>query len=179
MAEVAQWPKRRGVYKLDPGVRGVGGREVAKSELKNLSDHHVRIMQLQLAGKRPAEIAEEVGLKVGTVRVVQRQEIYLRRLGELRRELEVAHKPLKERFGEIAPKALSVVEEIMEDKAVTPSTRLAAAQDALDRAGYGAPKKVEGLMGVALFTPEDLAALRERRRIVDVQAGTPEGAVVG
>jgi len=87
------------------------------------------------------------------------------------------------RIRENAPEALALLEDIIEDHGETHGIALAArtAESMLDRGGYAAPKKIEGV--VAHFTGDELAKLKQEALeasqdsglVVDVESEEVEG----
>lgn len=74
---------------------------------------------------------------------------------------------LGERIKQTSEQAQTFIEDLIAGRedalnpALSPHLRLRASIDMLDRAGYGAPKKIEARVAHALITAEDLAHMKQ------------------
>jgi len=156
-------------------------RQIVQDQLKNLQPHHLEIARLRVQGVSDDEIAGVVGLRVETVKAVQKQEVYLKHLASIKDSLDDPAKRACKIIDEIVPDAIEVQKTIMMDEGVSPGHRLNAAQDFMDRSA-AAPKKkttVESQHTHMLLTPADLAEIRATRagRLQD-SAGTSDAVAV-
>lgn len=108
-----------------------------------MSDRHHRIMRLHLLGYSGREIAVMLGMSESRVSIVLNSNLGRCQAAIMRAEADTSAIETARRIREVAPKALQVIEDILADDSVPSSVRLRAAQDALDRAGHGAVKKLD------------------------------------
>ena len=105
-----------------------------------------RLVDAILAGVDTLEgLTESLGLDPAKERDLQEVDVLLR-LPEMQNNVYQARRDVTthvvERFKRDAPLYVEVVREIAFNRSNTPKTRLAAAQDALNRAGTGASQKI-------------------------------------
>ena len=142
-------------------------------EITHLWDNTKEILRRLTLGQKGVDIAKDLGCTPATVSNARNSEVgrdYLRRLHE-GAELDVID--VQGRIREIAPKALARLEELMESKADGP---LAAkiSMDILDRAGLGAPTRVQSEHLHGHFTLDELNEIKKRA----AEAGRSSGLVV-
>lgn len=122
------------------GRKVVEGRQ---NQLKELNGRHHSILRLSLLGYSRWDIAEKLQCSYATVCSALDSNLGKAQKGILQSELDGTAVEAAKRIREIAPKAIKVVEEILESENVPTAVKLKAAQDVLDRAGMGAVKRVD------------------------------------
>lgn len=127
---------------------------------KQISERHRNILRLYALGYAIKEIAERLSCTPATVSNVVNSNLGRLHTEILRKGIDEAAMEAAKRVRALAPAALSVIEEILEDETVPSAVRLRAAQDALDRAGFGAVKKMDVHTTSLSLTPDDLAAIK-------------------
>lgn len=128
---------------------------------KQLNNRHHEILRLSLLGFSNKEIAEKLDCTPATVSIALNSGLGRVHSSILRSEADGVAVEVAKRIREIAPKAIAIVSEIMEDAEVPSHTRLRAAQDLLDRAGFAPVKKVDMNSTNVSLTANDLDNLKE------------------
>lgn len=132
-----------------------------KYQPKKLSERYHRILRLNLLGYKEVDIARALGVSKLTVSTAINSNLGRYQTSILRAECDGSAVEAAKRIREIAPKAIRLIEEIIESEDAPTSVRLRAAQDALDRAGFGAVKKVDMRTTSISLTPDDLENLKQ------------------
>ena len=101
----------------------------------------------------------------------------------MRRELELLRGArdsdvidVAKQIKEMAPKALKVLENILEDELAPAPTKLATAKDVLDRGGYGASKHISFTGAMGHFTAQDIEEIKDRAKAQGLIAGGNGGS---
>lgn len=128
---------------------------------EKMNDRHHRIMRLHLLGYSGREIASMLGLSESRVSIVINSNLGRCQSAIMKSEADTSAIETARRIREVAPKALQVIEDILADDSVPSSVRLKAAQDALDRAGHGAVKKLDVRSTSVALSPDDLEDLKQ------------------
>lgn len=133
-----------------------------KTQLKTLSDRHHSILRLHLLGYDNRDIAQKLGVSETNVSVVTNSNLGKVQRAMLKAELDNTAMEAAKQIRSLAPKAVQLLEEIMDNQDAPAAVRLSAAKDALDRAGFGAAKKVDvNSMSISLSSRE-LEDIKER-----------------
>lgn len=164
------------VTSLDGRVNPYGRRY----QPKKLNERHHNILRLHLLGYSNKQIAERLGCTPASVSIAVNSNLGRLQAGLMRAEVDNGAIEAAKRIRALAPKAIDVIEETMSDEEVPYAVRLRAAQDALDRAGFGAVKRVDTRsMSVSLSSDDleelkasALARARENGLVVDEPAST-------
>ena len=134
-------------------------KEVRKYEIQNLWDKHHQALRLLVLGVKPKDVAAQVNLTPQMISILANSTIGKSALMVMRGVLDKSVIDVKGKIDEMAPKALEVIEELLDCN--ESKIRLAAAVDVLDRAGYAPPKQVN--VGVThKVTQEDIEAIKRR-----------------
>ena len=155
----------------EPDARKQDSRTFEVNEMWELHHEIVRMLTL---GHNNAFIARALGVSPQMVSYTRNSKVVQNQLAIMRGARDAETLDISKRIRENAPKALELLEHIIEDHGETYSMALAAktAESMLDRGGYAAPKKFEGL--VAHFTKEEIEQLKSEA----VDEGLKSGTVV-
>lgn len=132
-----------------------------KYEPKALSELHHSILRLHMLGYTGREICSKLGCTQPTVTRALNCSMGRFQTSLMRAELDGTAMEAAKQIRALAPKALQVIEDVLDDVDAPTSVRLRAAQDALDRAGFGAVKKVDVNSTSVSLSQDDLVSLRE------------------
>lgn len=151
-------------------------------EPKRLNERHHQILRMSLLGYSNIAIAKALGCTPATVSNavnsgLGRQHSSLLRAAADSQAIEVAKS-----IRQLAPQAIGVIEDILQDSDCPSAVRLRAAQDALDRAGFAPVKRVDVNNTQLRLTAEDLegiksAALKRAQEsglVIDVTSPTSD-----
>ena len=130
-----------------------------KYEVQHLWELHREVIRRLVLGQKPKAIAEDLRITPQTVSNIQNSAVAQKEIARLRAERDEEVRDVQEHIAEIAPKAVEVLEEMLQEN-VPHNLRLKAAQDVLDRAGYGAVRRSIELHGH--LRPEDIDKIRAR-----------------
>lgn len=153
-------------------------------EPKQLNSRHHEILRLNLLGMSNVDIAAQVGCTPATVSTVLNSRLGKTQATMFKECADADAIQVAKRIRELAPRAVALMNEIMEDDSVSSAVRLRAAQDMLDRAGFAPTKQVAVNSTQVHISGQDLELLKEtalsRARqngiLIDV---TPEGTDEG
>ena len=118
------------------------------------------ILRLKLLGMKNKAIADIVKLSPVSVSTILNSPVVRRRLEEMQAARDLGTVDVAKRIAAIQVKAVTVLEEILDDDEERSTTRAQVAQDMLDRGGHGAIKRQEVLS--AYLTSDDILKIRER-----------------
>ena len=143
-----------------------------KLQIQRIWDLHHEIMRLAILGWKPTYIAEHLSITPQTVSNTLGSELCKRQMEVMRGSRDTDTVDVLEEIKRLAPVALKTIETLMEND---PSgrTRLGAAVDILDRAGFAAPKIVEGRFLSAHLTLEDIEDIKKRAREFNIIGVSP------
>lgn len=132
--------------------------------IKNLWALNGEILNQLVAGRKPKDIARELGITTQTVSNTRNSDLGRERLRELAEQRMQSAVDIGERIKEFAPEALQLHEEIISGEYDEASIALRAkiASEWLGRAGYGEIKKSANVS--ARLSPEDIERIKERAR---------------
>lgn len=147
-------------------------------QIQNLWDIHHEIIRLAVLGMKHVDIAKELGVTAVTVSTCLNSEVGRRQLELMRGARDSETIDLAVEIRKKAPVAFRLLQEFMETEDFDPKQRIAIAMDTMDRAGFGAPRIIEGRMLHAHLTADDLAEIKQRARdnsllaesVIDVKA---------
>jgi hypothetical protein len=145
---------------------------VIKYQIRWLQERHREILRRANAGQQQKKIASDLGVTPRMVSYVVNSELGKRELARMNSGTEVAYNDIRGRVGELAPKAVAVLEDALDgtmprsggekDIPVPPHLQVKAAKDVLEMSGHGAPKKVEAMVAVSHLTASDLEDIKSR-----------------
>ena len=113
-----------------------------KYNIQRVQHNHREIMRLSLQGLKPVDIATHLGLSSATIHYTLNSPLVRRRMEELQAVRDVNAIDVSKRIREIAEDAVEVLGDIVADKTESPALRARTSIDILDRAGFGAVKKI-------------------------------------
>jgi predicted transcriptional regulator len=136
--------------------------EPRKYQIKTLWDLNHQIMRLAVLGHKHREIAELLNVTPATVSNTLNSEIGKRQLLVLRGAVDAETVDVAKEIQRLAPKAVKLLEEMLEDNNTGSNVRVTLIKDVLDRAGYGAPKVIEGRFIHAHLSKEEIDDIKQR-----------------
>jgi DNA-binding Lrp family transcriptional regulator len=165
-------PSRR---KNDRRFAEANGRQ-RKLQPKGMWEQHHVIARLIAAGRRNGEIAEIVGCTPQTVSNVRNNPQVQAIVKQLMAKADEKAVDIAVQIKEIAPKAVEVLKELMEEGSTPPAVRCSAAKDILDRIGARkAPAPVANLH--MHLTADDIKQLKERAKLGGVVASEEDEVI--
>ena len=148
-------PNRIDLRKTPPAMKK--GFQVA--EMHEL--HHEIARRLVLTQK-PKDIAAELGCAYTTVISVKNSPVVQEQIRLLQGAQDATVIDVTERIRNLAPKAVEVLESIMNDEDASANIRSKNALAILDRAGHAPPKNVNIKGVVATVSADDLVKIKQR-----------------
>ncbi len=142
-------------------------KEGREYQIKRMRDIHQEICRLLILGKTNREIAYELGVSESMVSYTINSEIVKRQLEVMRGARDKESFDVAVEIKKFAPVALKILQEIAQDPNSSPRHKIQIATDMLDRAGFGAPKKVEAQHLHAHLTADDIKELKLRALIAE------------
>jgi len=145
-------------------------------EVNEMWELHHEIVRRLVLGQKNREIAHALNVSEQMVSYTRNSKIVRGKLDIMRAARDAETIDIATEIREKAPKALRLLEDIIDDHGETHSMALAAktAESWMDRAGYGAPRNIQMLGLVAHFTPEEIEKLKSDA----MQDGLKSGTVV-
>lgn len=125
-------------------------------------DHHHEIVRRLLLGQKAVDIAADLGITPQTVSNVRNNPLVAAQLESMHAERDKDAMTVADQIKEIAPRAVAVLKEAMDDNDSPWNAKVAAAKDILDRAGHAPVKRSENVN--ATLTLDELTAIKERAR---------------
>ena len=151
-----------------------------KYQIKEIWASQHEILRLAILGWKGSEIAAKLNCTEATVSNCVNSEIGRRQLQIMQGARDGETLDIMKEIRDLAPKALKVIEQTMDDPIAGPKTRLSAAVDLLDRGGFAAPKVIQGQFVTAHLTVEDITELKNRaRQIIATSEEVAEAEVIG
>lgn len=136
------------------------GKERKTWQVEQVWELHHEITRRIFLGQKNTVIAAAVGCDKQQVSNVRNSAIVQEQLRAMQLAATQDVVDVKRIINEIAPRAVEVLKEVMDDQRTPPATRVTAAKDLLDRAGHGAVQQVQVAHGH--FTAADLEAIKAR-----------------
>ena len=133
-----------------------------KYSITHLWSIHHEILRRVFLGQKAPVIARILGITTQTVSNTINSDLGKQILERMHEKGEDSVVDVKKRILEHAPEALNVVIDTMKDEQEDSKLRTKLAQDILDRAGLGAPRKIEGEVTHALFGDADVLEMQKR-----------------
>jgi len=132
-----------------------------KYQIQNIWDIHHRIMQLALIGMKQGDIARELGVSGTMVSYTLNSEVVKRQMAVMRGAADAEALDIAIEIRRLAPIAVKKLEELMNSE--NERIKLDTAKDVLDRAGYGAAKRLDISHHL---TADDIEQIKERAKLV-------------
>jgi len=140
------------------------GRLPGKStlELERLQERHREILRRELLGQSRSEIAKELDISKQSVSTAKNCALGQQQLAFMQAKADDRAVAISQRFQADALAAQMMLSKLMIDDKVQAPTRLKAAIEILDRAGYSPVRRTESVS--ARLTQEDIEVLKENAR---------------
>ena len=143
------------------------------TEVRRLQDNHHEVIRRLLIGQKAADISRELQLTLVQVNNIKNSPLVQKQLATLQSVRDTSAIDVSKRIKEIAPKAVELLERIIEGSEAAPiSLRARCAMDNLDRSGHPRQTNIRSENLHALLTVDDIASVKqralERRQLVDV-----------
>lgn len=131
-------------------------------EVEQLQARQQEIVRLHVLGLKNVEVAEQLNISPQTVSNTINSPLvqsYLRTLQEGR---DVSTKEINTQLNSLRVDAVNAFKDILQDQVegVTPSLKMRAATEVLDRTGHGKEVKINNRSG--LLSPEDIEGMKTR-----------------
>jgi len=134
----------------------------AKYSIQHLWSIHHEILRRTFLGQKAPVVARVLGITSQTVSNTINSDLGRQILARMHDKGEDSVVDVQQRIIEHAPEALDVIVDSMKDHNEDSKLRTALAKDILDRAGLGAPRKIEGKVVHALFETGDIEEMKRR-----------------
>lgn len=131
-----------------------------KYEPKNLNPLHHEILRRAMLGDSHKEIAEALSCTVATVSNAVNSGLGRDKLSVMTAVADMSAVEIAKEIRETAPKALAMLQEILESDAANYSIKFRAAVDILDRAGHAPVKKVDIRRSATELSSDELETLK-------------------
>jgi len=130
------------------------------------------MLRLAFLGWNHKDIADKLGVTPVTVNNTVNSTLGQRKLAMLDDARDADSIDVAEKVAELAPKAVEIYKEILEEEEASLSLKKKTADTILkDILGHQAPKKVEGRFAHAHLGEEDINRIKERSRAAAAVAG--------
>jgi hypothetical protein len=149
----------------------------ANYEPEKLSRRHREIIRLANLGMQPSAIAEELGVSRHTVMYTMRSELGREATQHLQDTADGEVQDIQKMLQELQPKAVKVLEEILDGNKANLALKFRAAESTLDRGGNGKITKVQGdfhhrgyiggTVGIEVFKERAAAAMRKPVEVIE------------
>lgn len=145
-------------------------------DLAKLQERHREILRLAAMGGTDKDIAARMGVTTVMVRYTRRGALGNKQLIMLRNGRDMAAMDISERIQELAPDALRVIEEVVQQGTIDNvpidrKERIAASNKILDRAGHVPPQKIIGNINHRLLTNDHIQEIKDRAREISATNG--------
>lgn len=143
-------------------------------EVSEMWELHHEIVRRLVLGQKNSEIAKALNVTPVMVSYTRNSKVVRKQLDLMNAARDAETIDVSRRIRENGPAALELLEDIIEDHGETHGIALAArtAESMLDRGGYEAPKRIEGV--VAHFTGEEIEELKKQA----LESGRDSGMVI-
>lgn len=152
----------------------IDGRRSAlprKYEPKQLNPLHHEILRRLLLGESHKAIALALNCTPATVSNAANSGLGRDKLNYMAAAADMNSVEVAQKIRETAPKAIQVIQELLEDEAANYALRFKAATDILDRAGHGAVKKVDVRKSSVELSMDELERLKHDAVVRAQQTG--------
>jgi len=141
-------------------------------DIKQLWERSHEMLRLAFLGWNHKDIADKLGVTPVTVNNTVNSTLGQRKLAMLDDARDADSIDVAEKVAELAPKAVEIYKEILEEEEASLSLKKKTADTILkDILGHQAPKKVEGRFAHAHLGEEDINRIKERSRAAAAVAG--------
>lgn len=136
--------------------------EGIKYQIQELHQRHHMILKLITMGHSDSQIADILGCTTATVRNVKHGELGRRQLAIMDGASSATAIDIVADLKRLTPIAVARFEEILTTPGHADNAIISAGKEVLDRAGYVAPKVVQGMIAHTYLTKEDIEQLKKR-----------------
>ena len=158
--------------KTDRRLASVQGREKTSWEVSDMWDVHHQVKRRIFLGQKNVEIARMLGITKEQVSSIRRSPVVQDELKKMQAAADKDAVDVKTVVKELAPKALRVMEQILDDDNVPANVKFSCAKDTLDRGGHAAPQQINHIHGH--FTAEDIIEMKNRAKLLGANSGVVE-----
>ena len=146
----------------EPDQRRNNGEDRKTFEVSEMWEMHHEIVRLLVTGMKNVEVCKVLGVSPAMVSYVRNSKVVQDKLAIMRAARDADTVDIARDIREKAPKALELLESVIDDNGETHSMALAVrvAESWLDRAGHGAIKTLKVAGAVAHFTADEIADLK-------------------
>lgn len=165
-----------------PDERRNGKLEGRTWKVSELWEKHHEIIRLLLIGLSNVAIADRMGMTTTQISNIKNSPIVQERLSLLKAERDCKAIDLSKDIMELAPQSLDLLgkvirgEDLGDGTKATTGLRVKVAESNLDRAGYGAIRRVQTQNEHLFYTKEDIEELKQRAlvegQVVDAEIET-------
>jgi len=132
-------------------------------EVKKIWETHEEIIRRLLLGQKASLIAEQLGVSKAMVSYVRNSRVVKDKLTTMRAARDAETIDLAKEIRAKAPKALALLEKIVNGDIDAPiTTRAREANNWLDRAGFSPVRNLQANVNVSHFTPQDIEEIKRR-----------------
>jgi len=139
-------------------------------KVNEIWEMHHEVIRLLLIGMKNVDIAKKIGITEVQVSNIKNSPVVQDRLSLMKAARDVKAVDISRDILEVAPKALELLkkvingETIIDDKRPSVNAMIRTSESLLDRAGFGAVKKVATQNEHVYYTAEEIEALKARAR---------------
>lgn len=145
--------------------------EPRKYEPRQLNPLHHEILRRLLLGETHRDIATALTCTPATVSNVANSGLGREKLNYMSAAADMNSVEVAQKIRETAPKALAIIQQILEDDDANYALKFKAATDILDRAGHGAVKKVDVRKSAVELSADELERLKHQAMQKALEAG--------
>lgn len=152
--------------------RRVATQDRRRFEVNKMWELHHEIVRRIVIGQKNADIARSLGVSEVMISYTRNSKVCQKRIESMREERDKGTIDIAKEIRDFAIEPLEFLRDIIRDKGETSSKSLAAktSENWLDRAGYGAPKKLEAV--VAYLTKEEIDQIKQDAKADAMNSGT-------
>jgi hypothetical protein len=145
--------------------------------LQEIQDSHREIARLLVMGVKSVDIADALGVTPAMVSYTKNSPVVKREMDNMHAAANLDAVDVAKRIQEIAPRALEVMEALMDESNDAIKAKIAA--DLLDRAGHGAVKNINVHSLSAHLSKDDILEIKNRARQIGLCVPTFDMQVAG
>ena len=161
--EIFYNPDRKSGMKKPPEMR-------KSFQLAEVHEVHHEIARQLVLGNKPKEIAKNLNINYQTIINVKNSPIIQEQMKLLGGARDKETKDIAKQIRDLAPKAVSILHNILDDDEAGKSLQMKTSLAILDRAGHAVPKNVN-VKGVhAIVSAEDLEKIKARGAEIGIYA---------
>jgi hypothetical protein len=151
--------------------------DARKYQIVDLQERHHQILRMLVLGHEPKFIADTLNCTTATVGNVMHSELGRRQLSVMRGAADAQAVDIAAEIKRLAPVALARLEEILTTPDVDLKLVANVSESVLDRAGYGAPKIIQGQFTHAHLTKQDIEDMKKRAEGLTIHSVTNQAEI--